>query len=89
MLRPVLRIGLWTLGGAAAVYFWAILVTLAGFSYNLAHWTVAATITVPASLFWRTGPPPSFYWLILLNAIIYGLVGLAIELLLRLRRQRR
>jgi hypothetical protein len=80
----MLRICLWVLIGAAVTCFWT-LVMMAAPGHNIGHWTVV-TITVPASLLGRHGPV-TYYTVMFLNAAIYGLAGLALEPLFRLRRQ--
>ena len=79
------RIGLWGLIGATVTCFWVLFGMLAHPRPDFGHWTVVA-ITMPASLFWRHRPA-TFYSVMLLNAGLYGLVGLALEPLFRLRRQ--
>ncbi|MGP8252394.1 MAG: hypothetical protein ACLQHF_10190 [Terracidiphilus sp.] len=89
MLGRALRVGLWALGGALVVYLWALVVLLTSFSDLPRYLHVVATITVPASLFWRSSTsPPDAYFLMFLNAVTYALVGLAIEFLLWVRRKR-
>ena len=75
------RIGLWTLTGFVVACCWFIYSTATAPNPNLARWTVVA-ITAPASLIGRS-MPLAYYWFILLNAVIYALVGLAIEPLRR------
>ncbi|HJX84076.1 MAG TPA: hypothetical protein VJ723_07025 [Candidatus Angelobacter sp.] len=75
------RIGLWALGGFVVACCWVLYGMAAGPNENLGRSTIAA-ITAPASLFGRSFPI-AFYWPILLNAAIYALFGLAVELLRR------
>jgi hypothetical protein len=89
MLGRILRIGLWAIGGAIVVYLWVVVVMVLSFSFPR-YLNVVATITVPASLFWQNSTsPPNPYFLMFLNGVTYGVVGLSIELLLRLRSQHR
>ena len=80
------RIALWILIGAAVTCFWVLFGMLAFPHYNISHWTVVA-ITVPASILLPRSRPITYYEVMLANAIIYGLVGLALEPLFRLRRR--
>jgi hypothetical protein len=83
----MLRICLWVLIGATVTCLWVLVMMLALPHYtNIAHWTIFV-ITVPASLFLRRGPV-TYYEVMFLNAAIYGLIGLAIEPVFRLRRSR-
>jgi hypothetical protein len=79
----MLRICLWILIGAAVACFWALVMTVIGPRHNISHWPIL-TITVPASLFGRNRPV-TYYEVMFLNAAIYGLIGLALEPLFRLR----
>lgn len=83
MQRIGLRFALWALVGAAITCFWVLFAMLAHPSPDWGHGAVVA-ITVPATLF-RRSQPVTYQSLILMNAALYGLVGLAIEPLLRLR----
>ena len=87
MRRTGLRIGIWVLVGAIVTCFWVLFAMIAGPSHFDGHWTVVA-VTLPASLLWQS-KPLTWYTVMFLNAAIYGLVGLAIEPLLRLRHQPR
>ncbi len=84
MRRLALRIACWVLAGAAVTCFWVLFAVLAHPRPDWGHWTIVE-ITVPASLFWRHGPV-SYYTVIFLNAVIYGLAGLALEPLFQIRR---
>lgn len=84
MLKAGLRVGMWVLAGAIVTCFWVLFAMVAGPGRFDGHWTVVA-ITVPASLLWRT-TPLTYYSVMFLNAGIYGLIGLAIEPLIRSRR---
>jgi hypothetical protein len=75
------RICLWALAGFVVACCWFIYGEATAPNPHLARWTVVA-ITVPASLIGRT-IPLAYYSFILLNAVIYALVGLATELLRR------
>ncbi len=85
MQRMPLRLACWVLAGAAVACFWVLFGMLAVPRPDWGHWTVVA-ITVPASLFWRHGPV-SYYTVMFLNAAIYGVAGLRLEPILRLRRR--
>ncbi|HZE23745.1 MAG TPA: hypothetical protein VE054_07125 [Blattabacteriaceae bacterium] len=74
------RIGFWALAGFTVAYCWFIYSTATAPNPNLARWTIVA-VTAPASLIGRA-MPLAYYWFILLNAVIYALVGLATEVLL-------
>ena len=80
------RIGLWVLSGATVACFWALFAAIAGPGHFSGHWPVVA-ITDPASLLWQHSPV-TYYENMALNTGLYGLIGLAIEPLLRLRRLR-
>jgi hypothetical protein len=85
-MKPAIeRIFLWVLIGATVACFWALFAVVIGPRFNLGHSTVVA-LTVPASWFWRSRPV-TYYEVMLLNAAVYGLVGLALEPLFRLRHQ--
>ena len=78
------RISLWALCGAVVASCWVL--------YSLANWPTlgsayrpAVEITAPASLLGRS-IPLAYYWFILLNAVVYALVGTAVDPLRRLRR---
>jgi hypothetical protein len=75
------RVSLWALAGFVVACCWFIYSTATAPNPNLARWTIVA-ITAPASLIGRT-MPLAYYWFILLNAAIYALVGLVIEMLRR------
>ena len=70
------RLGLWALAGLAVGFFWVLVVLVtAPPHYNLDRWTVFA-ITAPASVIHK---PFTWYEFIVLNAVIYSLIGLALE----------
>ena len=78
------RIGLWALCGAVVASCWVL--------YSLASWSdlgpayrIAAEITAPASLIGKS-IPLAYYWFIVLNALVYALLGTAVEPFRRLRR---
>jgi hypothetical protein len=83
----VRRIGLWGLAGLGVACFWVTFGILAGPNYNIGAWTIAA-ITAPASLLGRA-MPLAYHSFALLNAAIYGVLGLCSEIVLRQHRQRR
>ena len=85
MRRTSLKVSIWVLAGAIVTCFWVLFAMVAGPGHFDGHWTVVA-ITVPASRLWQT-KPVTWYTVMFLNAAIYGLLGLAIEPLLRFRRQ--
>jgi hypothetical protein len=73
------RIGLWALIGLGVGIFWFIYSTITAPNPALGRSAIVA-ITAPASLIGRR-MPLAYYWFILLNAVIYALVGLVAELL--------
>lgn len=75
------RVGLWALAGFAMASFWVIYGMATGPAHNLGQATIIA-VTAPASFLGRA-VPLAYYWFVLLNAAVYALVGLAIELLRR------
>jgi hypothetical protein len=83
MRKMGLRIGVWVLTGATVACFWVLFAVIAGPGHFDRHWTVVA-ITLPASLLWSTRPL-TWHMVAFLNAGLYGLVGLTIEPLIRLR----
>jgi len=85
--RTGLRIAIWVLAGTIVTCFWVLFAMIAGPNHFNGHWAVIG-ITMPASLVLSSGPV-TWQSAMLLNAAIYGLVGLAIEPLVRLRRQPR
>ena len=76
------RIALWSLAGFIVACGWVFFMMATGPQLESQHsfWTIVE-ITAPASLL--RAFPLKFYWFILLNALIYGLVGLGVELLRR------
>jgi len=80
------RIALWSLVGFIVACGWVVLTmslkpaTLIGLEHSRYFWTIA-DITAPAALL-RVFML-KYYWFILMNAVVYALVGLAIELLRR------
>jgi hypothetical protein len=78
------RIGLWVLIGATVTCFWVLVMMLLGPHHDISHWPVLA-ITIPASVLLPRSRPVTYYEVMLLNAALYGLVGLALEPLFRLR----
>ena len=75
------RICLWAFAGFAVAVFWLVIGLFTWPNYNLGRWTIVA-VTAPASLIGRS-MPLSYYWLIVLNTVIYGLIGLGAELFRR------
>lgn len=75
------RICLWAFVGLAIALFWFVVGLFTWPNYNLGRWAIVA-ITAPASLIGRI-LPLAYYWFILLNALLYALVGLTTELLRR------
>lgn len=75
------RIGWWALAGLVVACTWFIIGLLTWPNYNLGRWTIVA-LTAPASLLGRA-VPLAYYWFILLNAAVYAMFGLAVELLRR------
>jgi hypothetical protein len=75
------RIGLWALVGLGVGIFWFIYSTVTAPNPALGRSAIVA-ITAPASLVGRS-MPLAYYWFILLNAAIYALFGLTVELFRR------
>jgi len=75
------RIGLWAIIGFAVAFFWFIYSTVTAPNPALGRSAIVA-ITAPASLVGRS-MPLAYYWFILLNAAIYALFGLTVELFRR------
>jgi hypothetical protein len=73
------RFGLCVLLGITIGCCWVAIGVLAGPAYNPGRSTIAA-ITAPASLLGRK-MPLGVLWFVLLNGGLYGVFGLAIELL--------
>jgi hypothetical protein len=88
MRRTGLRIGIWILAGAIVTCFWVLFAMIAGPGQFDGRWTVVG-VTMPASLLFRPTARVGWQSVMFLNAGIYGLVGLAIGPLLRLRYRRR
>lgn len=82
MRTTVLRIGIWVLGGALVVGFWTILM-MTNPGHQFGRWAVFS-VTVPVSLLGRARPM-TYQSVMLLNAAAYGLIGLAVEPILRRR----
>jgi hypothetical protein len=79
------RIEFWVLAGLAVAAGWVLFGMLRGGNGpgpNLAVWPIVL-ITAPAALLARTRIPIAYYWFILANGAVYGLAGMAIEVLLR------
>jgi hypothetical protein len=77
------NIGIWALIGFIVACGWVGIGIALGPSYNLGHSTLVS-ITAPVSFLGRR-VALSFYWFILLNAVLYAVVGLVTESLRRLR----
>ena len=80
------RIALWTLAGFIVACTWVLFIAAMAPDARLRlesgrfFWAIA-DVTAPASLLRHF--PLKDYWFVLLNALIYGLAGFAIELLRR------
>jgi hypothetical protein len=80
------RIALWTLAGFIVACAWVLFIAAMGPDTRLRlesgrlFWAIA-DVTAPASLLRHL--PVKDYWFVLLNALIYGLAGFAMELLRR------
>jgi hypothetical protein len=80
------RIGLWTVAGFIVACAWVLFIAAMGPETGLRlqsghfFWAIAY-VTAPASLLRHF--PVKDYWFVLLNALIYGLAGFAMELLRR------
>ena len=75
------RIALWGVMGFVVACCWFVYSWVTMPNPNLARWTVVA-ITAPASLIGRS-MPLAYYWFIFLNAAIYAMLGLLLELIRR------
>jgi hypothetical protein len=75
------RIGFWVLLGIMVAGCWVAIGLLAGPGYNPGRSAIAA-ITAPASLFGRK-MPLAVSWFVMLNGALYGVLGLAVNLLWR------
>jgi len=80
------RIIFWALAGCAAACFWVIFSLAVPRGTQFGYWAITA-ITAPASLLRHR--PITWYEFIVLNAVAYGLVGLAIEPFWRLSHRAR
>lgn len=79
------HIGLWAFAGFSVAVCWAFIAATVGPHYDFNHSTLVA-ITIPISWFGRMNRIPMTYQeSILLNSAIYALIGLAVDLLWRLR----
>jgi hypothetical protein len=76
------RLTLWSLAGFIVACGWVLFfaATAKPVAFGRALWAIVE-ITAPASLLRHF--PLKYYWFILLNALIYSLVGLGTELLRR------
>ena len=73
------RISVWVLIGIVVACCWVALGLILGPNYNLGR-SMLVAITAPASLLGRR-MPLGVLWFILLNGVLYAVLGLAIELL--------
>ncbi len=80
------RMFFWALAGFAIACFWVIFSLTVPRGTQFGHWTITA-ITAPASLIRHR--PITWYEFIVLNALLYGIVGLAVEPFWRLSRRAR
>jgi hypothetical protein len=71
------RISFWAIAGFAVAFCWFIYSTVTAPNPAFGR-SILIAITAPASLIGRR-MPLAYYWFILLNAVIYALVGLATE----------
>ena len=78
------RIEVWALAGFFVAAGWAIYAAAAApLTVASRNWTFIE-VTCPVSLLGRS-VPIKLYWVLLLNAVTYALLGLGIELLMGLR----
>jgi hypothetical protein len=84
------RIGLWVLAGLIVACAWVIFSTItAPPHYHFDRWLIL-NVSAPAAIICRSiHAPIKFYWFIAMNAIVYGVIGLAAEPLWRLLRSPR
>ena len=81
------RIALWTLAGFVVACAWVLFIAAMGPETGLRlqsrpfYWALAY-VTAPASLLGHHFPLKD-YWFVLLNTLIYGLAGFAVELVRR------
>jgi hypothetical protein len=83
-----LRIAIWASAGALVAVFWAFYASATFPTQITAHgagWTLIS-LTCPAAL--ARHYALSFYWVLLLNAAAYGLVGLTVETIREHRKRR-
>ncbi len=73
------RIALWAFAGFAVAVCWAFIAATVGPRYDFNH-SMLLAITIPLSSIGRARAiPMTYYEVILLNAMTYALIGLAIE----------
>jgi hypothetical protein len=72
------RVALWALAGFTVAFFWFIVGLFTWPDYNLGR-SVFVAVTAPASCLGRR-MPLAYYWFILLNAAVYAVAGLVIEI---------
>lgn len=68
-------VAIWAIAGLIVAGCWVAIAALAGPGVNLGQSTLVS-ITAPASLLGRR-VPLSVTWFVVLNAVIYALIGLA------------
>ncbi len=72
-------IALWAFAGLGVAVCWAFIAATVGLRYDFNH-SMLQAITIPLSSIGRARAiPMTYYEVILLNAITYALIGLAIE----------
>lgn len=71
------RVGPWALIGFFVACIWVAIGLFTWPNFNLGHSPLVA-ITAPAA-FVGSVVPLAFYWFILLNSAIYGVLGLGVE----------
>ena len=82
------RIGLWIAAGFTVACVWVLVGVVIPRGVNFGMWTITA-ITAPASAICRSiHAPISLYEFIAMNAALYGLIGLAVEPFLWIKRRR-
>jgi hypothetical protein len=72
------RIGLWAFAGSGVAVCWAFLAAAFGTRLDFYHW-ILFRVTFPLSWFGKMAVPLTYYEAILLNAVMYALIGLVSE----------
>jgi hypothetical protein len=72
-----LRIAIWAGVGALVVIFWALYISATSATPHGSVWTLVY-LTCPIAL--GRHHPQSFYFVLLVNAVTYALVGLVVEI---------